>query len=97
MEAANNPNISFKLIEEIARTILLKKIGIISDNAFGITGFQFGAQVLCNFFKEFVKQGEKDVVTIIWFMKCWRIKPYAINLSLWVSEHAGVQDGKRKF
>ena len=60
LEAANNPNISFKLIEEVARTILLKKIGIISDNAFGITGFQFGAQVLCNFFKEFVKQGEKD-------------------------------------
>ena len=60
LEAVNNPNISFKLIEEVARTILLKKIGIISDNAFGITGSQFGAQVLCNFFKEFVKHGEKD-------------------------------------
>ena len=60
LEAANNPNISFKLIEEDARTILLKKIGIISDNAFGIAGSQYGAQVVCNFFKEFVKQGEND-------------------------------------
>ena len=42
------------------RTILHKKIGIISDNVFGIAGFQYGNQVVCNFFKEFVKQGEND-------------------------------------
>ena len=60
LEAANNPNISFELIEEIVRSILHKKIGIISDNVFGIAGFQYGNQVVCNFFKEFVKQGEND-------------------------------------
>ena len=61
LEGANNQNISFELIEEVVRTILRTKIGITSDNVFGLAGFQYGAQVLCNFFKEFVKQGEKDV------------------------------------
>lgn len=61
MEGANNQNISFELIEEVVRTILRTKIGITSDNVFGLARFQYGAQVLCNFFKVFVKQGEKDV------------------------------------
>ena len=42
------------------RTILRTKIGIISDNVFGLAGFQYGAQVVCNFFKEFVKHGGND-------------------------------------
>ena len=61
LEAANNPNISFELIEEVVHTILRTKIGIISDNVFGLAGFQYGTQVICNFFKEFVKYGENDV------------------------------------
>ena len=61
LEGANNQNISFELIEEVVRTILRTKIGITSDNVFGLARFQYGAQVLCNFFKVFVKQGEKDV------------------------------------
>ena len=60
LEAANNSNISFELIEEVVRTILRTKIGIISDNVFGLAGFQYGAQVVCNFFKEFVKHGGND-------------------------------------
>ena len=60
LEAANNSNISFELIEEVVRTILRMKIGIISDNVFGLAGFQYGAQVVCNFFKEFVKHGGND-------------------------------------
>ena len=42
------------------RTILRTKIGIISDNVFGLAGFQYGSQVVCNFFKEFVKHGGND-------------------------------------
>ena len=60
LEAANNSNISFELIEEVVLTILRMKIGIISDNVFGMAGFQYGAQVVCNFFKEFVKHGGND-------------------------------------
>lgn len=60
LEAANNSNISFELIEEVVRTILRTKIGIISDNVFGLAGFQYGSQVVCNFFKEFVKHGGND-------------------------------------
>ena len=60
LEAAHNSNISFELIEEVVRTILRTKIGIISDNVLGLAGFQYGSQVVCNFFKEFVKHGGND-------------------------------------
>ena len=60
LEAANNPNIPFKLIEEVARTILHKSMNYTGSNVFESTGFQYGNQVICDFFKEFVKYGEID-------------------------------------
>ena len=60
LEAAKNPNISFELIEEVVRTILHKSIGITDLNVFSATGFQYGDQIICDFFKEFVKHGEND-------------------------------------
>ena len=61
MEAANNPNIPFEMIEKVVRNILQTSICLTDDNVFGTTGFQHGDQVICDFFKEFVKHGENDV------------------------------------
>ena len=61
LEAANNPNIPFEMIEKVVRNILQTSIGLTGDNVFGTTGFQHGDQVICDFFKEFVKHGENDV------------------------------------
>ena len=61
LEAANNPNIPFEMIEKVVRNILQTSIGLTGDNVLGTTGFQHGDQVICDFFKEFVKHGENDV------------------------------------
>ena len=59
MEVEINPNIPFLLIEEVIGTILHTQLGSISYNLFESTGFQYGNQVICNFLKEIVEQGEK--------------------------------------
>ena len=61
LEAANNPNIPFELIERVAYTILHTGMDYTGMNIFESTGFQYGDQVICDFFKEFVKHGENDV------------------------------------
>ena len=60
LEAANNPNILFELIEEVAHTILHKGMDYTGMNIFESTGFQYGDQVISDFFKEFIKHGEND-------------------------------------
>ena len=55
LEAAHNPNIPFELIEEVVHTILHTGMDYTGMNIFESTGFQYGDQVICDFFKEFVK------------------------------------------
>ena len=60
LEAAHNPNIPFELIEEVVHTILHTGMDYTGMNIFESTGFQYGDQVICDFFKEFVKHAEND-------------------------------------
>lgn len=60
LEAANNRNIPFEQIEEVVHTALHTNMGCLKNHIFHVTGFLQGYEAVCNFFKEFVKNGEKD-------------------------------------
>ena len=61
LEAANNPNIPFELIEKVVHTTLRTRVDdIVSDNVFGMAGLFDGKQIICDFFKEFIKHGKND-------------------------------------
>ena len=61
LEAANNSNIPFELIEKVVHIILRTRLDdIISDNVFGMAGLFDGKKIICDFFKEFIKQGKSD-------------------------------------
>ena len=56
----NNPDIPFEQIEKVVHNVLHTRIGFLSDHIFGLTDSTQGNQVICNFVKEFIKNGEKD-------------------------------------
>ena len=61
LEAANNPNIPFELIEKVVHITLRTRVDdIVSDNVFGMAGLFDGKQIICDFFKEFIKHGKND-------------------------------------
>ena len=61
LEAANNPNIPFELIEKVVHITLRTRVDdIVSDNVFGMAGLFEGKQLICDFFKEFIKHGKND-------------------------------------
>ena len=61
LEAANNPNIPFELIEKVVHITLRTRVDdIVSDNVFGMAGLFEGKQIICDFFKEFIKHGKND-------------------------------------
>ena len=60
LEVENNPNIPFEQIEAVVHTALYTNVGFFDNHIFHVTGSTQGLEVICNFFKEFVKNGEKD-------------------------------------
>ena len=59
LEAAADPNVPFEVIEETVHTTLETPVFCKKRNV--LTGFKtFGRQVVCDFFKEFVKRGMDD-------------------------------------
>lgn len=60
LEAANNPNIPFELIEEVVRTALRTRVGSVGTNVFTRVAIFDGEQMICDFFKEFIKHGKFD-------------------------------------
>ena len=60
LEAANNPNIPFELIEEVVRTALRTRVGSVGTNVFTRVAIFDGEQMICDFFKEFIKHGKID-------------------------------------
>ena len=59
LEAAMDPNVPFEVIEETVHTALEAPVYMRKDDV--LNTFQtFGKQVVCDFFKEFVKRGIDD-------------------------------------
>ena len=52
--------IPFEQIEAVVHTALHKSVGFFDNHIFHVTDSTQGLEVICNFFKEFVKNGEKD-------------------------------------
>ena len=65
LEAANNPNIPFELIERVAYTILHTGMDYTGMNIFESTGFQYGDQVICDFFLKNLLNTERTTLVII--------------------------------
>ena len=74
LEAAVDPNVPFKLIEETVHTAL--EAPAFCQDSSVLTGFKtFGRQAVCDFFKEFVKRGIDDAhyYELIYSMLTYRL------------------------
>ena len=52
--------IPLEQFEAVVHTALHKSVGFFDNHIFHVTDSTQGLEVICNFFKEFVKNGEKD-------------------------------------
>ena len=60
LKAANDPNVSFDLIEKTVNLVLYTNLTVADGNIIEFVGFLGGWELICNFLKVFVKHGESD-------------------------------------
>jgi len=93
LEAAADPNVPFEVIEETVHTTLETPVFCKKRNV--LTGFKtFGRQVVCDFFKEFVKRGIDDAryYELIYTILTHRLHHTDFPLGFAMSEQDGFND-----
>ena len=60
LKAANDPNVSFDLIEKTVNLALHTNLTVTDGNIIEFVGFLGDWELICNFLKVFVKHGESD-------------------------------------
>ena len=93
LEAAADQNVPFEVIEKTIHTTLETPVFCMKRSA--LTGFKiFGRQVLCDFFKEFLKRGIDDAryYELIYTMLTYRLRGDDFPLGFIMSKQDGFND-----